>query len=142
MAPCILFIDDIDSILLETVTNCRQKTSSIVTQLSTCMDGKVNGFDRQVVLNTFFETADMIRLGLGQMKKKANVLVIAATKRLDILDKDLRLAGRFDSEIALEKQMSPCERKCSKLSAVIYGAISIWIGRFSLRKRPILMVLI
>jgi ribosome biogenesis ATPase len=111
MGPCILFIDEIDRILLETVTTGRKKTSSIVTQLSTCMDGKVNGFDREVVLNTFFETADMIRSGLGQKKNKANVLVIAATRRPDGLDKDLRLAGRFDSAIALGKPNEPTREK-------------------------------
>lgn len=75
-APCVLFIDEIDSITPKRETASKDMERRIVAQLLSCMDD----------LNK---------------KEDAHVLVIGSTNRPDSLDPALRRAGRFDKEICL-----------------------------------------
>ena len=78
VAPCILFIDEIDAITPKRETAQREMERRIVAQLLTCMDGLA------------WESND------GKP-----VIVLGATNRPDSLDPALRRAGRFDHEIGL-----------------------------------------
>ncbi|KAL9128004.1 MAG: hypothetical protein Q9217_003230 [Psora testacea] len=73
MAPCLVFIDEIDSITPKREIVAREMEKRIVAQLLTCMD---------------------------DLGGKA-VIVLAATNRPDSLDAALRRGGRFDKEINL-----------------------------------------
>nr|XP_061820714.1 nuclear valosin-containing protein-like isoform X2 [Nerophis lumbriciformis] len=76
-APCILFIDEIDSITPKREMASKDMERRIVAQLLTCMDD------------------------LNSLAFTTQVLVIGATNRPDSLDPALRRAGRFDKEISL-----------------------------------------
>ncbi|EIE24941.1 AAA-domain-containing protein [Coccomyxa subellipsoidea C-169] len=93
LAPCIIFIDEIDAIAAKRETAQREMERRIVAQMLTCMDdlseqplagGTGGGTER----------GDPARL-------PKHVVVIGATNRPDSLDAALRRAGRFDREIAL-----------------------------------------
>jgi transitional endoplasmic reticulum ATPase len=73
-APSILFIDELDSIAPKRSQAGSELERRIVAQLLTLMDG---------------------------LKSRRNVVVIAATNRVDAVDPALRRPGRFDREIAL-----------------------------------------
>ncbi|XP_067943112.1 nuclear valosin-containing protein-like [Watersipora subatra] len=75
-APCVLFIDEVDSITPKRETASKDMEKRIVSQFLTCLD-------------------DLCE------KKDAQVLVIGATNRPDSLDPALRRAGRFDREISM-----------------------------------------
>ncbi|TPX38068.1 hypothetical protein SmJEL517_g00083 [Synchytrium microbalum] len=77
LAPCLLFIDEIDAITPKRETAQREMERRIVAQLLTCMDD----------------------LTLDANAKP--VMIIGATNRPDSLDPALRRAGRFDREIML-----------------------------------------
>ncbi|KAI8909635.1 P-loop containing nucleoside triphosphate hydrolase protein [Gorgonomyces haynaldii] len=78
LAPCILFIDEIDAITPKRETAQREMERRIVAQLLTCMDD-------------------------ASFEKNNNkpIIIIGATNRPDSIDPALRRAGRFDREIAL-----------------------------------------
>ncbi|TBU46939.1 ribosome biogenesis ATPase RIX7 [Dichomitus squalens] len=78
VAPCLLFIDEIDAITPKRESAQREMERRIVAQFLTCMD-------------------DM------SWEKNDNkpVIVIGATNRPDSLDAALRRAGRFDHEISM-----------------------------------------
>ena len=78
IAPCLVFIDEIDAITPKRESAQREMEKRIVAQLLTCMDD----------------------LALDKTGGKA-VIVIAATNRPDSLDPALRRGGRFDKEINL-----------------------------------------
>ena len=78
VAPCLIFIDEIDAITPKRENAQREMEKRIVAQLLTCMDD----------------------LSLEKTGGKA-VIVIAATNRPDSLDPALRRGGRFDKEINL-----------------------------------------
>lgn len=78
MAPCLIFIDEIDAITPKRESAQREMEKRIVAQLLTCMDD----------------------LALEKTGGKA-VIVLAATNRPDSLDPALRRGGRFDKEINL-----------------------------------------
>lgn len=78
MAPCIIFIDEIDAITPKRESAQREMEKRIVAQLLTCMDD----------------------LALEKTGGKA-IIVLAATNRPDSLDPALRRGGRFDKEINL-----------------------------------------
>ncbi|KAJ3373257.1 hypothetical protein HDU91_000654 [Kappamyces sp. JEL0680] len=104
LAPCILFIDEIDAITPKRETAQREMERRIVAQLLTSMD------------DVSFEKTE----------GKA-VIVIGATNRPDSLDPALRRAGRFDREITLpvpdeQARAMILEKMCSKLS--VHGSIS------------------
>jgi transitional endoplasmic reticulum ATPase len=71
-APSIIFIDEIDSIAPKRDKSSGEVEKRVVSQLLTLMDG---------------------------MKKRSNVVVIAATNRPNSIDEALRRFGRFDREI-------------------------------------------
>jgi len=76
MAPCLMFIDEIDTITPKRESAQREMERRIVGQLLTCMDD----------------------LDLEKNDGKP-VIVLAATNRPDSLDPALRRAGRFDTEV-------------------------------------------
>lgn len=75
LAPCVLFIDEIDSICANRINAQKDMERRIVAQLLSSLDG------------------------LGE--KDVSVLVLAATNNPDTLDPALRRAGRLEQEIAL-----------------------------------------
>lgn len=78
IAPCLIFIDEIDAITPKRENAQREMEKRIVAQLLTCMDD----------------------LTLEKTSGKP-VIVLAATNRPDSLDPALRRGGRFDKEINL-----------------------------------------
>ncbi|KAF9508274.1 hypothetical protein BS47DRAFT_1488455 [Hydnum rufescens UP504] len=78
IAPCILFIDEIDAITPKRESAQREMERRIVAQFLTCMD----------------------ELSWDRTGNKP-VMVIGATNRPDALDSALRRAGRFDHEISM-----------------------------------------
>jgi cell division protease FtsH len=78
-SPCILFIDEIDAV-------GRQRTNS----------GTGGNDEREQTLNQLLVEMD-------GFDKKANVVVIAATNRPDVLDPALLRPGRFDRRVMLDK---------------------------------------
>ncbi|KAI8896831.1 P-loop containing nucleoside triphosphate hydrolase protein [Globomyces pollinis-pini] len=97
LAPCILFIDEIDAITPKRETAQREMERRIVAQLLTCMDD----------------------MSLEKTNFKP-VIIIGATNRPDSLDSALRRAGRFDREIALgvpdeAARARILEKMCSRL---------------------------
>lgn len=78
MAPCLVFIDEIDVIMGKRESAQREMEKRIVAQMLTCMD----------------------ELALEKTGGKP-VIIIAATNRPDSLDPALRRAGRFNKEINL-----------------------------------------
>lgn len=75
LAPCILFLDEVDAITPKRETAQREMEKRIVGQLLTCMDELSN--------------------------HPEPVIILAATNRPDSLDPALRRAGRFDHEIEM-----------------------------------------
>lgn len=84
VAPCIVFIDEIDAITPKRESAQREMEKRIVAQLLTCMDD----------------------LALEKTGGKP-VIVLAATNRPDSLDPALRRGGRFDKEINLNVPGEP-----------------------------------
>ncbi|KII83387.1 hypothetical protein PLICRDRAFT_180469 [Plicaturopsis crispa FD-325 SS-3] len=78
VAPCLLFIDEIDAITPKRESAQREMERRIVAQFLTCMD------------DMSWENND-----------NKPVIVIGATNRPDSLDTALRRAGRFDHEISM-----------------------------------------
>ncbi|KAL2644637.1 hypothetical protein R1flu_012224 [Riccia fluitans] len=90
LAPCIIFIDEIDAITPKRETAQREMERRIVAQLLTCMD------DLGQPLCDKDESS-----AVSSERRFKHVVVIGATNRPDALDPALRRAGRFDREIAL-----------------------------------------
>ncbi|POS84435.1 hypothetical protein EPUL_002297 [Erysiphe pulchra] len=78
IAPCIVFIDEVEVIMGKRESAQREMEKRIVAQMLTCMD----------------------EISLKKTNGKA-VMIIAATNRPDCLDPALRRAGRFNKEINL-----------------------------------------
>lgn len=78
LAPCLMFIDEIDAVTPKRENAQREMERRIVAQLLTCLDD----------------------LSLEKTDGKP-VLIIGATNRPDSLDPALRRAGRFDREICM-----------------------------------------
>ncbi|KAF8960063.1 P-loop containing nucleoside triphosphate hydrolase protein [Flammula alnicola] len=78
VAPCLLFIDEIDAITPKRESAQREMERRIVAQFLTCMD------------DMSWEKTD-----------NKPIIVIGATNRPDALDAALRRAGRFDHEISM-----------------------------------------
>ncbi|KAI1418245.1 AAA-domain-containing protein [Hypoxylon sp. FL1857] len=77
IAPCLIFIDEIDAIMGKRENAHREMEKRIVAQMLTCMDD------------------------LSIQKLGKPVITLAATNRPDSIDPALRRAGRFDREISL-----------------------------------------
>ncbi|OJJ49558.1 hypothetical protein ASPZODRAFT_149081 [Penicilliopsis zonata CBS 506.65] len=84
IAPCLIFIDEIDAITPKRESAQREMEKRIVAQLLTCMDD----------------------LALDKTDGKP-VIVLAATNRPDSLDAALRRGGRFDKEINMTVPSEP-----------------------------------
>ncbi|KAL4759602.1 putative AAA family ATPase/60S ribosome export protein Rix7 [Aspergillus foveolatus] len=84
LAPCLIFIDEIDAITPKRENSQREMEKRIVAQLLTCMDD----------------------LALEKTDGKP-VIVLAATNRPDSLDAALRRGGRFDKEINMTVPSEP-----------------------------------
>ncbi|KAG6329999.1 hypothetical protein ID866_9091 [Astraeus odoratus] len=78
VAPCLLFIDEIDAITPKRESAQREMERRIVAQFLTCMD------------DMSWEKTD-----------NKPIMVIGATNRPDSLDAALRRAGRFDHEVSM-----------------------------------------
>nr|CAD7402555.1 unnamed protein product [Timema poppensis] len=77
LAPCVVFLDEVDAITPNRHTAQREMERRIVSQLLSCLDE------------------------LGEKEGGNNVLVIGATNRPDSIDPALRRAGRFDREVSI-----------------------------------------
>lgn len=84
LAPCLIFIDEIDAITPKRESAQREMEKRIVAQLLTCMDD----------------------IALEKTDGKP-VIVLAATNRPDSLDAALRRGGRFDKEINMTVPSEP-----------------------------------
>ncbi|KAJ5660168.1 AAA domain-containing protein [Penicillium longicatenatum] len=84
LAPCLIFIDEIDAITPKRESAQREMEKRIVAQLLTCMDD----------------------ISLEKTEGKP-VIVLAATNRPDSLDAALRRGGRFDKEINMTVPSEP-----------------------------------
>ena len=97
MAPCLLFIDEIDAITPKRESAQREMERRIVAQFLTCMDGRYMLNICHALTLTFIYAIDM------SWEKTDNkpVIVMGATNRPDALDAALRRGGRFDHEISM-----------------------------------------
>ncbi|XP_050592650.1 nuclear valosin-containing protein-like isoform X1 [Bombus affinis] len=77
IAPCVIFLDEIDAVAPHRATAQREMERRIVAQLLSCLDE------------------------LSLKENGTRVLVLGATNRPDSLDPALRRAGRFDHEVCL-----------------------------------------
>lgn len=84
IAPCLIFIDEIDAITPKRESAQREMEKRIVAQLLTCMDD----------------------IAVEKTDGKP-VIVLAATNRPDSLDAALRRGGRFDKEINMTVPSEP-----------------------------------
>ena len=91
LAPCLVFIDEIDAITPKRESAQREMEKRIVAQLLTCLDD----------------------LALEKTGGKA-VIVLAATNRPDSLDPALRRGGRFDKEINMSVPSEPVREQILK----------------------------
>ncbi|CAG9462022.1 unnamed protein product [Pedinophyceae sp. YPF-701] len=90
VAPCIVFIDEIDAIATKRENAQREMERRIVAQMLTCMDD-LSSRPARPKEGDEDTAADAPR----------HVVVMGATNRPDSLDPALRRAGRFDREISL-----------------------------------------
>ncbi|KAH0565823.1 hypothetical protein GP486_000771 [Trichoglossum hirsutum] len=92
LAPCLMFIDEIDAITPKRESAQREMEKRIVAQMLTCMDD----------------------MALDKTGGKP-VIIIAATNRPDSLDPALRRAGRFNKEINLSVPDEEAREKILKV---------------------------
>lgn len=99
LAPCIVFIDEIDAIAPKRETAQREMERRIVAQMLTCLDdlssSTLPAATSDDITNTNTDGS------LTHPPQGKHVVVIGATNRPDALDPALRRAGRFDREISL-----------------------------------------
>uniref|UniRef100_A0A2M4AHW5 Putative nuclear aaa atpase vcp subfamily protein n=1 Tax=Anopheles triannulatus TaxID=58253 RepID=A0A2M4AHW5_9DIPT len=108
MAPCVLFIDEIDAISSNRINAQKDMERRIVSQLLNSLDT------------------------LGKLEGGDGVIVIGATNRPDAIDPALRRIGRFDQEISLgipdrEARRQILEIICRKLKIsedIDYGELA------------------
>lgn len=100
IAPCIVFIDEIDAIAPKRENAQREMERRIVAQMLTCLDDLSGLGAAAHDVTTAAEGSDD---GTGALvfPPSKHVVVIGATNRPDSIDPALRRAGRFDREIAM-----------------------------------------
>jgi ribosome biogenesis ATPase len=98
IAPCLLFIDEIDAITPKRESAQREMERRIVAQFLTCMDGELCSHfgARRIAIDDH----PLSELSWDKTDGKP-IIVIGATNRPDSLDSALRRAGRFDHEISM-----------------------------------------
>lgn len=105
LAPCIVFLDEIDAVAPHRATTQRMMEGRIVAQLLSSLDGKVLLIHVAIMffyfLYVFIKHNFFFFLELSLKENGDRVLVIGATNRPDSLDPALRRAGRFDREVCL-----------------------------------------
>ncbi|KAF5833969.1 P-loop containing nucleoside triphosphate hydrolase protein [Dunaliella salina] len=122
VAPCIVFIDEIDAIAPKRENAQREMERRIVAQMLTCMD------DLTAPPPASKDGEDQDREAVPICSK--HVVVIGASNRPDSLDPALRRAGRFDREIALG---IPSEAARTKILQVITQRLRLE-GNFDFKK--------
>ena len=110
LAPCIVFIDEIDAIFPKRDQAQREMERRIVAQMLTCMDDlssippSIKSKSKASAETSGHEVEgkeeDEVLLQ-DPPKSRPHVVVIGATNRPDAMDSALRRAGRFDREISL-----------------------------------------
>ena len=97
LAPCIIFIDEIDAIATKRDNAQREMERRIVAQMLTSIDdlGAASAQAQQV------EGEEEGGAEATAPAQRKHVVVLGATNRPDALDPALRRAGRFDREISL-----------------------------------------
>lgn len=108
MSPCILFIDELDSITPKRDTSSKGMDNRIVAQLLSSMDDLYNdddddddccrGADGFTGVNGI---TDGTNNNNNNTKTDKHIMIIGATNRPDTIDPALRRSGRFDRELAL-----------------------------------------
>ncbi|KAL4452367.1 hypothetical protein ABPG75_008029 [Micractinium tetrahymenae] len=112
LAPCIVFIDEIDAIAPKRETAQREMERRIVAQMLTCMDdlsslytqsqqSQQEGGGGAAGVSTAAGEGGADPGHAQQLLEGKHVVVIGATNRPDALDPALRRAGRFDREISV-----------------------------------------
>lgn len=108
LAPCIVFIDEIDAIAPKRESAQREMERRIVAQLLTCLDdlsslkSAPQPPDSGIAMTDNDPSQDGADVTHGdQPSASRHVVIIGATNRPDSLDPALRRAGRFDREIGL-----------------------------------------
>lgn len=106
LAPCIVFIDEIDAIAPKREAVQREMERRIVAQLLTCLDdlsglGALAHTEAEDGNNPSLSATEGLQKEATSVRVHKHVVVIGATNRPDALDTALRRAGRFDREIAL-----------------------------------------
>jgi len=107
LAPCVVFIDEIDAIAAKRETAQRQMEHRIVAQMLTCMDDlseaarPVEGPKGEDGATAGTEQGVDNKDEMTEVVPGKHVVVLAATNRPDALDSALRRAGRFDREISI-----------------------------------------
>eukprot|EP00873_Tetraselmis_striata_P015255 jgi/Tetstr1/435519/TSEL_024423.t1 len=117
VAPCIIFIDEIDAIAPKRENAQRQMEHRIVAQMLTCMDDLTEA-TKPPPKPEGASAGEGEAAAAGEAAPESarkHVVVIAATNRPDALDAALRRAGRFDREISLG---IPCEAARAKILQV------------------------
>ncbi|GFH28683.1 uncharacterized protein HaLaN_27218, partial [Haematococcus lacustris] len=117
LAPCIVFIDEIDAIAPKRETAQREMERRIVAQMLTCMDDLSAPSSTATDASQQQQEAAEHETGCNAaLAARSHVVVIGATNRPDSLDPALRRAGRFDREITLG---IPSESARAKILSVI-----------------------
>lgn len=122
-APCILFIDEIDSITPKREVASKDMERRIVAQLLTCMDGMLHQAKdaNRNARAQWYLTGVCVPADLNSLTVTAQVLVIGATNRPDSLDPALRRAGRFDREICLGIPDEAARLRSAKHPQIYHG---------------------
>jgi ribosome biogenesis ATPase len=110
VAPCLLFIDEIDAITPKRESAQREMERRIVAQFLTCMDGALFAGGALTSRRLFF-IFFYPDLSWEKTDNKP-IVVIGATNRPDALDPALRRAGRFDHEIGMTVPDDEARAQC------------------------------
>ncbi|KAK9845052.1 hypothetical protein WJX74_010036 [Apatococcus lobatus] len=101
LAPCIIFIDEIDAIAAKRENAQREMERRIVAQMLTCMDDLCQMPAGNSATAGGEHVGDQEDAKQSAAHQARHVVIIGATNRPDALDSALRRAGRFDREISM-----------------------------------------